>query len=478
MNNLYSRIFTSQWPKGPLIRSIHTDTIHTYLQNHPRSQVLMIGGLATVSSLITRIEMNPDWAEQITLFSKRPWYAYIHPSWKVGIWGQNVNYLPPALREIAIKDLNLQANTQLNFGHMQKIQSIAYLKLQNMGLFIFDDEVIKIVQNSQNEADILLSTHQKTRHQKLKANLIVNFSRSPRTTFGNFSVKNTGELYTQDAEFLSTQAIIIDGMGQNAAWALRDFAGKRPIHILISENEYIRDDLLNLINKSNAQIQDPALHCKIIKITMKSKLEYEDAQGYVEKMILHVHDPINNDNKTIEVLKDDIYGARGLQLNTTLVEGHRVWNIETPGYPIEIITNSTGEFVQNKSLSIVPPGNLMAVHTGVNDVLGCEVINDYRDIGRIDIWKKRVNYLAKQLDFKIPDDFFIDISKKYSHFTQKQVHDMSQIERVVMRAFQEHVHIQISDDQKLTWKEFLKLCGQEKFKCPHDQMSYTKNNRK
>ena len=133
MNNLYSRIFTSQWPKGPLIRSIHTDTIHTYLQNHPRSQVLMIGGLATVSSLITRIEMNPDWAEQITLFSKRPWYAYIHPSWKVGIWGQNVNYLPPALREIAIKDLNLQANTQLNFGHMQKIQSIAYLKLQNMG---------------------------------------------------------------------------------------------------------------------------------------------------------------------------------------------------------------------------------------------------------------------------------------------------------------------------------------------------------
>lgn len=474
MNNLYTRIFAYKWPRGPTVRTVHTDTVQTYLHKHPQHQVLMVGGLATVSSLITRVEMKPEWAERIILCSKRPWYANIHESWKNGIWGQNVNYLPQALREIAINELKLQANSQLNFGQMQIIQSIAYSKLQSLGLIILDEEVKKIVQNQRNEADIIFNTQQKTKDQKIRANLIVNFSRKPRTNFGDISVKNTGELYIHDAKSQSTEPIIIEGMGQNAAWALRDYAEKRPIHILINENEQIRPDLFQFITEINKKIKNPAFHCKIIKIIMKSKLEHEESQDCKEKIILYVQDHISNEKKIIEVLKDEIYSARGLQLNTKLIEGHHIWNVETPGYQIENKINFRRDYVQNKSESIVPPGNLMAVHTGVDHVLGSEIINDYRDIGRIDIWKKRVKFLAKQLGYEIPDNFFIDISKKYSHFTQIQIHDMSQIERVVARAFKEHVHIKIEDNEELSWKEFLKLCGQEEFACPHDQMSYTK----
>lgn len=431
-------------PLGPQVRTIYTDSLKAYFEKNPQHNVLIVGGLASVSALNSRVLKNPQFAKRITLASELPWIGNIDPSWEKVPWGQNVNYLPEFLRNIAINDLHLPLNHDLTFGEMKIITRQAYEFGKN-NYDLIDQRLQKVIQTT-HHAHILTSTN---RDLVISSNMVFNFARIPNSNFKAIPVHSAGDLYTVPSNYFFSP-ICIDGMGQNAMWMVRDLAGKRPIWIMISHDEKLRRDLFEKIKEVNHRIKDPRLKCGILRLD-----HHFHPMLNTEKDIISFQGEniLNHSSMTIDIPSQNVFGARGFKTDINLVTGKFKVDKHHP------------TFAGAKFKTIVPQGNLAALYTGIESFFGSDIINNYRDLGRMDIWKKRVNYHANALGLEIDRDFFDIVEIQYAHASENAIHDIWKLEIMVSKAFKNHVRIKQKDHKgphiELSWSDFLLQINQK-----------------
>lgn len=423
---------------GPWVRTIYTDSLKAYFDNHPRNNVLIVGGLAAVSALNSRVLKNPQFANRITLASEMPWIGNTDAAWEKAPWGQNVNYLPEFLRDIATKQLGLPLSHDLNFGEMKIITRQAYEFGKENYQFI-DQRLQKVIQTT-NEAHILTATNSDL---CIPSNMVFNFARIPNSHFKGIPVNSAGELYTLAPNYIYTP-ICIDGMGQNAIWILRDLAGKCPIWIMISHDEKLRPDLKEKIQAINSAIEDPNLKCGIMRLKNHFHPEINHEKNIISFQGKNL---LDKSFMTVDIPLRNVFGARGFKTDSHLVTGKCKVDKHHPS------------FAGVKLISIVPQGNLAALHTGIESFFGSDIINNYRDLGRMDLWKERVNYHANAQGLEIDRDFFDILEIQYAHASANTIHHMWKLEIMVEKAFKGHVRMKQKDHKgepiDLSWREFL-----------------------
>ncbi len=425
-------------PFGPSVRTIYTDSLKEYFETNPKDNVLIIGGLAAVSALNSRVLKEPQYAQRITLASQLPWIGKVDPVWDKAPWGQNVNYLPEFLRDMATEELRLPLSHNLTFGEMKTITRHAY-KFGKEHYKLIDERLAKVVQTS-HQAHI----HTSSNHDLvIPSNMVFNFARIPGTHFKNIPVHSAGELYMLPSGYIFSP-ICIDGMGQNALWIIRDFAGKRPIWIMISHDEKIRQDLFKEVVKANHAIKDSRLKCGILCLDHHFHPRINTEKDIISFQGINL---LNHTPMTVDIPSHNVFGARGFKTDHHLITGHYKVDKQHPTYS------------DSKLKTIVPQGNLAALHTGIENFFGSDIINDYRDLGRIDIWQKRVKYHANALGLEIDQSFFDTLDEQFRHTAMHTIHDMWKLQIMVSRAFKDHVRVKQKDHHgkliNLTWQDFL-----------------------
>ncbi|MFT4059241.1 MAG: hypothetical protein QM652_06815 [Legionella sp.] len=419
-------------------------------------ELFLIGGPAMHQVAFNLAKKDPS--SHFTLLSALTWIEQIHPDWDNLPWGQSSEYLPPFAKGIAMKEFPFYpADKPLTFAMMRTLLQIGRQELTKIGVKVIPEHIERFTETK--EGALIATIHGKevplTSHDDFH---IVHAGRRQKG-IEQFQLCHFGSFYSKSkAEHKEYLRIIVAGSGVNLDWALRDIEGVSRVIHLIFEGDRERPDL-----------RDRLHGC----------LKFEECRWEVleDSIVIEGKDKFTGKQLNIRVPNNEIYSAKGLELDTSLtssISSHKVTTVDTAPSPeaLKKYLNAQGQqIIQADDMrgTKVPDGNMARNRLVIEHKIKGEIpTTEAHAVMFMPGWQNVINKKAISMGVCIEPEFFKSLVPIIKHIYTHSIPNENQIWKIIQVAFNKGVSGHEHSDQwrptavdqnkkPLNWNEFKKL---------------------